>query len=104
MEYRVQKITIPEGVEFSDLKLQQDHDGDVSFDLGVIKKVCQASGVPIEDFLESSEDNLAALIVHWYEAHLAQNGKPDPIAENLKNEVRLENELGQDFSYPPISD
>ena len=101
MEYQTASIAIPDGVRFSDLRLARDPDGDVSVDFSVIEKICQASDFPFEPLRDGPEDNLASLIVNWYQAHLAQGGARDPVADDLIAEVEAEDRAGQAASHPP---
>jgi len=94
-------IEIPDGVGFADLKLARDATGDVSFDWSPIERICAASGLPIEVFRDSSEDNIAGLIVSWYQAHRADGGPPDAVAEDLITEMIAEERAGQSFSHKP---
>lgn len=94
-------IQIPDDVQFSDLNLSRDPDGGISFDWAVIERICQASGLPTEMFRDAPEDNVAALLVGWYQAHIADGGEPDPVAEDLIGEAAAEAAAGQPFSLPP---
>jgi len=98
---RAVSIVIPRDLEFSALRLARDPGGDVSFDAGVIGRIEAASGLPEGFFMGQPEDALAGLIVQWYEAHLADGGDPDPIAEDLKAEVGAEDAAGQHVSHAP---
>lgn len=82
---------IPEGVDFSALRLARDPaSGDVSYDLDVITRVCLASGIEPAVMHQGPEDSVASLIVAWYAEHLRLGGKPDLVAEQLGAEVRAE--------------
>lgn len=94
--------TIPESVHFEDLHLSRNaDDGHVVFDLEPIEAICQASGLDFEDFVNGPEGMVGAFIAAWYQIHLQQGGAPDPVQEDLLEEVRLEEERGGGFSYPP---
>lgn len=101
MQQQLAHVAIPEGVEFADLHLQREADGGVSFDWGVIERVCRASGLPLELLREAPEDNVAGLIMAWYRAHRQQGGQPDPVAEDLIGEVAAEERAGQSTSHAP---
>lgn len=73
----------------------------VSFDWSVIDRICAASGLSPSLLRDGPEDNAASLIVAWYNAHRAGGGAPDPIAEDLIAEVRIEDEHGGGFSHTP---
>lgn len=101
MQQQLAKVAIPNGVDFSDLRLARDADGGVSFDWFVIERICQASGMPVEMLRDGPEDNVAGLIIAWYQAHLQQGGQPDPVADDLIGEVRAEDAAGQTTSHAP---
>lgn len=84
---RALPITIPEGLEFSDLRLSRTATGEVSFDWAPIEAICEASGVDIALFRHQHEDNVAGLIHQWYAAHLARGGEPDPVQEEIIGEA-----------------
>jgi len=97
------KITIPDGLQFRDLKLQREPNGAVTFDTSIINLICSASDINLELFTHSTEDNVAALIVAWYDIHRNAGGKPDPVADDLIAEVMAENQHGGGQSYQPGS-
>ena len=66
-----------------------------------IRKICEASGLPIELFTDTSEDNVSQLIVAWYEQHRRSGGDPDPVAEDLIAEAVIEHTHGQHVSHRP---
>jgi antitoxin component of RelBE/YafQ-DinJ toxin-antitoxin module len=101
MQQQIQNIAIPDDLEFSELRLARDIDGSVTFDLSVIERICKASGLPIEIFVDAPEDNVSSLIVNWYQAHRQHGGEPDPVAEDLIAEVLAEEKTGQNVSHKP---
>lgn len=101
MQRSLAKIAIPEGLDFSDLKLAREADGSVSFDWSVIERICATSGLPVEMLRDAPEDNVSGLIVGWYQAHRQHGGEPDPVAEDLIFEVVVEGNAGQHTSHAP---
>ena len=101
MAQQLTRITIPDDVGFSDLRLARDSDGMVSFDWTPIERICAASGVEVALLRDGPEANVAGLVVRWYEAHLDAGGEIDPIAEDLLAEVRAEDTSGQHVSHAP---
>lgn len=95
------RIAIPDDIEFSDLRLQRDADGAVSFDWTPIERICAASNLPVEVLRDGPEDNVSGLIMQWYMTHRAAGGDPDPVQEDLIAEVRAEDAAGQPFSHEP---
>ena len=74
-------VTIPDGVEFSDLCMSRDvDDGQVLFKVAPIEAICEASALDLGEILQ---------------------GPPDPVQEDLMEEVRLQEAHGGGFSYPP---
>ena len=49
---------------------------------------------------DQHEDNLAALILQWYAAHLAAGGTRDPVQDELVVEMLAEDALGGGYSHP----
>lgn len=101
MQQQMARISIPADLDFSALRLGRESDGGVSFDAGVIERICEASGVSSALFLDAQEDNVAGLIIRWYLAHRADGGDPDPVAEDLIAEVKAEDAAGQPYGLPP---
>jgi len=88
-------ISIPEGMDFANLKLERDPvTGTIRFDWLPIEAICAASGLDIALFREQHEDNVSGLIVAWYAEHLRQGGHPDPVQEQLLSEVQAEDTYG----------
>ena len=96
------RVTIPDGVEFSDLRLSRDvGDGQVRFKMAPIEAICEASDLDLGEILQGPQPLVGLLIAAWYAAHLKRGGAPDPVQEDLMEETRLEEERGGGFSYPP---
>jgi hypothetical protein len=96
------QATIPDGVNFEDLRLSRDvRDGAVLFNPQPIEAICAASGFDIEELVAGPDPIVCALITAWYEEHLRRGGAPDPVQEDLMEETRLEQERGGGFSYAP---
>ena len=101
MARQLTRIAIPPDLSFADLQLARDPDGHVSFDTSVIERVCEASGVSPSLFCEAHEDNVSGLIVQWYQAHLAEGGERDAVANDLIAEAQAEDAAGQPYSHAP---
>ena len=93
-------ITIPPDVSFNDLDLSLTDDGYVHFDLAALGRVCEASGLSMDVFMQTHEDLLGGLLCSWYAEHIRNGGKPDPVAEYLNAEMRAEMTAGQPWSFP----
>ncbi|WP_156901721.1 hypothetical protein [Azohydromonas australica] len=73
-------MTIPDGVEFADLRLSQDAgDGQVRFKIASIEAICEASDLDLGEILQGPQPLVGLLIAAWYAAHLARGGAPDPV-------------------------
>lgn len=94
------KLTIPDDLTFATLELQRDPDGHVSFSIPTINRVCAESGIDPE-ILMSTEDNVAGLIVAWYNRHRELGGDPDQTADDLILETIAEDALGDGLSHRP---
>lgn len=101
MQQQFARVTIPDELEFADLRLARDADGSVSFDWSVIERICAASGLPVELLRDGPEDNVVGLILSWYEVHRQHGGSPDLVVEGLDAERAAEDAAGQHFSHAP---
>ena len=101
MRQQAVRVAIPDDLDFSDLRLSRDPDGAVSFDWGVVERICEASGIDPAMMRDAPEDNVAGLLMGWYQAHRNGGGQPDPVAEDLIGETAIEDRSGQGFSLPP---
>ena len=101
MQQQLTRVAIPDDIEFSSLRLARDADGAVSFDWGVIERICRANNLPVELLREGPEDNVAGMLIGWYSAHRNAGGAHDPVAEDLLADVQAEDAAGQAFSYEP---
>ena len=96
------RLTIPDGVNFADLRLSRDADnGQIRFKMAPIEAICKASALDLDDIVQGPQPLVGLLITAWYEAHIARGGAPDPVQEDLMEEARLEEEHGGGFAYPP---
>lgn len=76
------RIVVPEDLEFSQLQLRVGRSGEIQMEREPLRRVCEASGVDPELFFSTgSEQNLAHLILGWYQVHLARGGRPNAILE-----------------------
>ncbi len=100
MQQKMAKVIIPEDLAFSNLRLDRDPDGSVSFDWTVINRICEASDLPVEMF-QDVEADVCGLIIGWYLAHRKAGGEADLIAEELFTEVQEEEKRGQTYSHNP---
>lgn len=96
------RVTIPNGIEFADLRLSRNtDDGLVHFAMEPIEAICKASALDLAEIVQGPRPLVGLLIASWYAAHRKQGGAPDPVQEELWEEARLEMERGGGFTYPP---
>jgi hypothetical protein len=96
------RVTIPDGVEFADLHLARDaSNGSVRFSMAPIEAICAASALDLTEIVEGPQPLVGLLIAASYEAHISQGGTPDPVQEDLIEEMRLEEAHGGGCTYPP---
>lgn len=93
-------LKMPAGISFAALKLTRKPDGAISFDWTPIEAICTANGLDIAAFRERDEDNVAGLIIAWYQGHLANGGDRDTTADDLIAEVIAEEAAGS-LSHTP---
>lgn len=94
-------IRVPKDIKFADLKLSRDADGMVSFDWEPILEICTASNVDPEIMRSGPEDNVAGLIIAWYQASRSAGEPANAVADDLISEAQLEDQHGGGISYPP---
>jgi hypothetical protein len=90
------KIPTPENHRFSLLELVQNSstDGNIEFDWSLIEDICAASGMDMEEFLDTREHEASALIHQWYAEHRGRGGAPDPVMEDILTAAEIEEALG----------
>jgi len=100
VKMKLVRVRIPDSLQFSDLQLTRDADGMVSFDWSPIEQICTASALDVTDFRDGPEDNVAGLIIQWYQMQRQYGGPTDPVAEDIIAETRLEDERGSPSHTP----
>src|SRR3990170_5476567 len=92
-------VSIPEGLDFSELHLARDpRTGAIEFEWAPIERICAASGLDVALFRSGPEDNVAGLITAWYAEHRGHGGAADTVQEDLLAEVRAEDGRGGGIS------
>jgi hypothetical protein len=82
------RIVVPDDVQFKDLQLFRDVEGNVRYNPDAMNKVIEASGVDPGMLLDWS--NLSTLLVVWHEVAVKGGQPPDPVMEELMVEVMEE--------------
>ena len=95
------KITVPNTLKFESLQLARDADGQVSFSIEAINQLCSINDIDPALMLDSPEDNVAGLIVAWYDRHRQLGGALDSVAEDLIAETIAEDVFGDGVSHKP---
>lgn len=80
-------LIIPEGVDYSALRLAREPDGSITFDTAVLARVAESSGIDPENL---DEDGISALLKAWYVHHRQRGGATDPVQEELLEEIKHE--------------
>src|SRR5690349_14660724 len=71
MSMRRLRVTIPDGVEFADLRLSRNvDDGFVRFAMAPIEAICEASALDLAEIVHGPNPLVGQLIAAWYEDHL----------------------------------
>lgn len=79
-------IKIPEDIGFKELDLKRDRlTGAISFNLGALVKICQNSGLALEQILTKNADGngTSDFLNTWYVSHLNEGGEKDPVMDEL---------------------
>lgn len=97
------KISIPQDIDFRNLKLNRKPGGGITFDAEIINIICNTSGIDPKVFWESHEENMSELIILWYINHLKNGGEHDPVADDLISETIAEDQRGGGISHTPGS-
>lgn len=84
------KLRIPEGLDFGALNLHREANRDLSFDVAAVNQICAHNNISPEVFWQTQEDNVAGLIIAWYQAHRESGGAPDAVAEQLILETAID--------------
>jgi hypothetical protein len=96
------RIRIPARLQFAHLQLARDPvTGGLNFSWDAIERICRASGLNVASLRHSREDNVVALIAHWYSAQLIRGGPRDPIFDDLLSEIEIQEARAADFSHAP---
>jgi hypothetical protein len=72
----------------------------VGFELSVVTEICEQSGIEPEAVL-GVEDSISTFLIEWYLMHRDAGREIDPVAEELIEEVRLEDKHGGGVSHQP---
>jgi hypothetical protein len=81
------RVTIPDGVEFAQLRLSRDvANGRVRFNMAPIAAICEASDLDLTELVDGPQPLVVPLIAAWYRAHISEGGAPDAVQEDLLEE------------------
>ncbi|MCP3429417.1 hypothetical protein [Opacimonas viscosa] len=76
-------LIIPPNIMFSDLYLFKNYKNEVRYNQYVLERVCDASGIPLSTHEVCLNQQNIEVINLWYQQHLQQGGKREPIAEEI---------------------
>ena len=65
----------------------------MELDWSLIEDICAASGMDMEEFLNTREHEASALIHQWYAEHRGRGGAPDPVMEDILIAEEIEETL-----------
>jgi hypothetical protein len=82
------RIVVPDEVQFKDLELFREENGNVRYNLDTMNKVIDASGVDPVMLLDWG--NLSLLLVAWHERAVSGGEPRDPVMVELMSEVMEE--------------
>ncbi len=90
-------LTIPDGVNFTDLKFRVDGTGYL-FQEPVILRFCHHNEIPWNrlDLGDRGE-----ILHRWYALHLSAGGASDLVMDNLRAEIAAENRVQGGIQIPP---
>ena len=79
------KLIIPSHLKFADLALtRSETTGCVSFNWDPIEAICQASNLDIALLMEGPEENIAGLLIIWYELALSRGEPTNLVQEQIR--------------------
>lgn len=79
------KLVIPAHLRFADLDLtRSETTGSVTFNWEPIEAICQASNQDIAMLMEGPEENVAGLLVIWYELALSRGEPTNQVQEQIR--------------------
>ncbi len=96
-----ERIVIPRGITFDDLKVYRVADGDISIDAAIAAIVLRANGVPPD--APHAPERACGIIVAWYWQHRADGGSPNDVIEDFIREARNEQLRGLGATHKPGS-
>lgn len=81
-------VRINANLNFQDLNLSFDPIiKNIEIDMAPLETILSDSGIS-ED--QVADDLISSVIVCWYENHLSNGGKPDPVAEQVMADYEVE--------------
>ncbi|MGI9133357.1 MAG: hypothetical protein ACR2I0_05335 [Rhodoferax sp.] len=77
------QLKLPEGYGFADLKLRRCADEAIDLDMDLVRLVCQLNALDFEKVRQDPGPVVTTILTVWYKLHLAQDGAPDALMEQL---------------------
>ena len=79
-------LKLPEGYTFSDLKLRRCDDDAIDLDMDLVRMICNINDLNFDKVLQNPGPVITSILTVWYKSHLAQDGVPHALMEELKSQ------------------
>jgi hypothetical protein len=79
-------LKLPEGYSFSDLKIRRCEADAIDLDMDLVKLICTINGLDFDKVCQDPGPVVTSILTVWYKRHLADDGSPDPLMEELKSQ------------------
>jgi|GEM_PF-1517349 hypothetical protein len=77
------KLKIPPNIEFSDLYLFKNYKEQIRYNQYVLERVCEANEIHLYTHDIGLNKQTMEVINLWYDQHLEEGGRSEPIAEEI---------------------
>jgi hypothetical protein len=83
-------LRLPEGAQFSDLKLRRCDAQAIDMDMDLVERICQLNGWDMSKVHADPGPVVSTILSVWYKTHLAAGGAPDAVMEALRAPAPLQ--------------
>lgn len=90
----VTSLTIPADLEFEDLQFTMTSSDDFEFDLSVVDRIAEASGIAPGLLRSRPAESLVPVFVGWYLEHRRTGGEPNEHLEFILAQHAIEQRRG----------
>ncbi|MDZ7891101.1 MAG: hypothetical protein U5L73_05010 [Rhodoferax sp.] len=84
------QLRLPEGAQFTDLKLRRCDTEAIDMDMDLIERICQLNQWNVAKVRENPGPVISTILSVWYKTHLAAGGTPDAVMESLRAPAPLQ--------------